>query len=95
MMRRLRLKVRGFVQGVNFRHYAKQEAIRLGLVGFVRNLPDGAVECVAEGEEENLKQLAQWCERGPRRAAVEKCEANWERATAEFHSFEIQSSSWW
>ncbi len=64
------LLITGLVQGVFFRAQAKEEADKLGLTGFVKNLDDGGVEIFAEGPEEKLKQLEQWCWRGPPRAKV-------------------------
>ena len=54
MIQRVRLTVRGVVQGVGFRMYAQREARHLGLTGFVRNLPGGEVELVAEGEPDQV-----------------------------------------
>ncbi len=64
--------VSGQVQGVFFRASAESTARRLGLTGWVRNLPDGQVELVACGEENKLKELERWLWRGPARARVEK-----------------------
>jgi acylphosphatase len=58
------------VQGVGFRYSTVREARRLGLSGYVRNLPDGSVEVVAEGEEQVLERLAAWLRRGPPGAHV-------------------------
>ncbi|AVR69165.1 TPA: acylphosphatase [Pseudomonas aeruginosa] len=62
--------VGGWVQGVGFRQSTRDEAERLGLDGWVRNLEDGRVEVLWEGEEEQVKALQRWLERGPRRARV-------------------------
>ena len=53
------------VQGVGFRFSTVRQARRLGLSGYVRNLPDGSVEVVAEGEEQMLERLASWLSHGP------------------------------
>jgi acylphosphatase len=58
------------VQGVFFRAACKDEADRLGVKGYARNLRDGRVEVVAEGSEEAVEQLARWCHEGPPRAVV-------------------------
>jgi acylphosphatase len=71
MTRRVRITVRGTVQGVGFRAYTQQEARALGLRGFVRNRPSGDVEIVAEGEREPLERLVAWARRGPPAATVE------------------------
>ncbi len=60
----IRIIVTGRVQGVAFRHYTQREADRLGLDGWVRNLPDGDVEIVASGEQQLLDEMAAWARRG-------------------------------
>ena len=72
IMFRLTLKIHGKVQDVNFRWETKKLARELGLVGYVKNLPDGTVELVAEGEEEVLKKLLNYCKIGPRGAVVQR-----------------------
>jgi acylphosphatase len=68
----LRWLVYGFVQGVGFRWFAHRSARRLGLRGFARNLPDGSVEVVAQGEAEGLHALREVLRRGPPGAQVER-----------------------
>jgi acylphosphatase len=68
---RWELKISGRVQGVLFRRHAEREAVRLGLVGFVRNLADGSVECVVEGERQSLEAFLSWARRGPPLARVD------------------------
>jgi acylphosphatase len=65
-----RVIVSGRVQGVGFRISCYRRATRLGLAGTVRNLPDGRVEVVAEGEREAVNELVAWCRRGPPAAWV-------------------------
>jgi acylphosphatase len=67
---RVRLVVSGLVQGVGFRMATQQEARRLGLAGWVRNLPDGRVEAIAEGPDESVARLVAWCRHGPAGARV-------------------------
>lgn len=67
---RCRVLVSGFVQGVWFRDSARQQAERLGVAGWARNLSDGRVEVVAEGEPHAVSQLVAWCRVGPIRAEV-------------------------
>lgn len=62
--------VSGLVQGVWFRANTKDQAMQLGLSGWVRNLPDGRVEVLACGEKEQLIQLYQWLQKGPEKAQV-------------------------
>lgn len=78
MMRRLRIKIYGQVQGVSFRYHATQTARALGLAGWVRNAPDGTVAALAEGEEQALKKLLDWCRVGPPGARVVRVEERWE-----------------
>jgi len=86
---RLRVRIEGRVQGVWFRDSTRSQAVPLGLTGWVRNLPDGRVEAVFEGPEENLKRILAWCRQGPPAARVDKVEALWEEAQGEFSSFKI------
>ncbi len=74
MKGRARVVVTGRVQGVGYRQQALDEAQRLGLTGWVRNLPDGRVEALAEGEKEAVEALLAWCRRGPRLARVDRIE---------------------
>jgi acylphosphatase len=67
---RRRVVVRGLVQGVWFRQSCAQLAMELGVRGFVRNLPDGTVEALFEGEEEAVSRMVAWCHEGPPRAVV-------------------------
>jgi acylphosphatase len=74
---RVHLLVSGRVQGVAFRAYTEDEARRLGVSGWVRNLPDGRVEVEAEGERAALLGLVRFCERGPPAARVEEVRVDW------------------
>ena len=69
---RVRLVVFGRVQGVGFRYAAREAASDLGVSGWVRNLPDGSVEIVAEGSAAAVGRMRAWSERGPRHAGVER-----------------------
>jgi acylphosphatase len=74
----LHLIVRGRVQGVWFRRSTQIEAEKRGLNGWVRNLPDGAVEIHAEGDKDRLKVLLQWCwQGGPPSAEVSSIDEKW------------------
>lgn len=66
----VRLIVRGRVQGVGFRYATVEQGRRLGLDGWARNLPDGAVEVVAAGDREAVERLVAWCRQGPPSARV-------------------------
>lgn len=69
--RRAHVHVSGMVQGVAFRYYAQQKAQELGLAGWVKNLPDGRVEAVFEGDPVRVREMIAWCESGPSSADVE------------------------
>ena len=84
---RLHAYVRGRVQGVGFRHFAIRRAGELGLVGFVRNLPDRSVEVEAEGERDALELLLEHLRRGPAGARVTGVDASWLPATGEDDDF--------
>ena len=66
----VRARVTGRVQGVSFRWYTQEQARRLGVAGWVRNEPDGSVLLHAEGEQEAVAALVEWCRTGPSLARV-------------------------
>jgi acylphosphatase len=68
--KRVRITIRGRVQGVGFRYAAVSEARRLGLTGWARNQPDGSVEIVADGPAETIDAFLAWCRTGPSMARV-------------------------
>jgi len=86
---RLVLKIHGWVQGVFFRAEAVRQAQKLGVTGWVRNISDGTVEVVAEGEKDTLNKLYQWCQKGPLLSKVKKVDAKWESYEGTFSDFEI------
>jgi len=90
MTEQLHVFVSGLVQGVGFRHNLYRKALKLGLSGWVRNLPDGRVEAVAQGERPAVEQLLDWCRHGPALARVDRVDPAWETANQLFSSFEIQ-----
>lgn len=65
------INIAGKVQGVFFRKHTQEQALQAGVTGNVRNLPDGSVQIIASGSEEQLQALATWCRTGPSRARVE------------------------
>jgi acylphosphatase len=69
-----RFVVSGRVQGVGFRYFTEDRAVREGLHGYVRNLPDGRVEIVAEGEADALERFERAVQGGPAGARVETCD---------------------
>jgi acylphosphatase len=87
---RARVRVSGLVQGVWFRQSTADEARRLGLAGLVRNLADGSVEAVAEGDRPRVEELVRWCHRGPPAARVERVDVEWEAAGGDLGPFRVQ-----
>lgn len=81
--------VKGRVQGVWFRNFTYKEARRLGLTGEVRNLPDGNVRVIAEGDESALKALIKKLNEGPPLAHVQNVRVNWENYLNQYQSFEV------
>jgi acylphosphatase len=69
--RRVHVFISGDVQGVGFRWFCREEALRRRLAGFVRNLADGRVEAVFEGESAPVDSMVEWCRSGPNFARVE------------------------
>jgi acylphosphatase len=69
-MAAMRVRVTGRVQGVSFRYYAQQEAVSLGLTGWVRNEVDGSVELHLEGPRDAVDSMVDWCRQGPAAARV-------------------------
>ena len=87
----VRVIVHGYVQGVLFRDFTLRRAKELGLVGYVRNLPDlSAVEVQAEGERKQLEKLIEQLKVGPPRAEVEKVEASWSKYSGNYSRFSIR-----
>jgi acylphosphatase len=88
-LKQVHLYVRGRVQGVYFRASAQREAKRLGLTGWVKNRPDGSVEVLAEGEEEEVKEFIGWAHRGPGAARVDVVDVRWRGFTGDYPDFRI------
>jgi acylphosphatase len=87
---RAHIFVSGIVQDVFFRSETKRKAAKDALTGWVRNLPDNRVEVVLEGEEEAVKELVEFCRRGPPGAKVTGVNVAWERYSGEFRDFQIR-----
>lgn len=87
--KRVRLVIEGRVQGVWFRDSTRREAQALGARGWVKNLPDGAVEVLAEGPAETVQKLVAWCHHGPSYARVTRVRETKETWQGEFDSFDI------
>jgi acylphosphatase len=80
---RARAVIRGRVQGVFFRVETRDRARSLGLAGWVRNVPDGTVEAVFEGDRERIESILGWCRQGPALAQVDEVLVEWLEPTNE------------
>lgn len=89
-IQRYKLLISGRVQGVSYRYSALQMAQQLALTGWVRNLNDGRVELLIEGQADNLQKMAEWAAQGPRFADVSHVDLREESASGEFRDFEIR-----
>lgn len=89
-MKRVRAIVTGRVQGVWFRARTQDEARRLGVTGFVRNLADGTVEIVAQGEDGSVVALMGWAKQGPPMANVSAVQVTEVPGEEEFAEFEVR-----
>ena len=88
-MKRAHVRIYGKVQGVWFRAHTKEMAEKLDIKGWVRNVPDGSVEAVFEGDDEKVEKIIEWCHRGPPLARVERVEVEYEEPKGE-ERFEIR-----
>ena len=90
---RLDARVTGTVHGVGFRYFVYREANALGLVGWVANLPDRSVRCVAEGARDRLEALLARLSEGPPAAKVDGVSVAWMPATGSFATFGVRSGA--
>ena len=81
--------VHGKVQGVSFRYRTRAEARTLGLNGWVRNLPDGTVEVLAQGDDRDLRELLRWLKDGPPSSRVDTIDIDWRDPTESSEPFKI------
>jgi acylphosphatase len=88
-MTRAEIIISGLVQGVFYRASAQQEAMRLGLLGEIGNLPGGEVEATVEGPREQIEEFVAWCKRGPAAARVDEVKVRWSPARGEFRTFRV------
>lgn len=89
MKARAHVFVSGRVQGVFFRANTRDRARQSGVGGWVRNLPDGRVEAVFEGEKDKVSEVVGWCRHGPSSADVSDVDVEWGGYTGDFDSFNI------
>ncbi|MGC8570781.1 acylphosphatase [Caldivirga sp.] len=88
---KLRIVVRGIVQGVGFRSFIRRHATALGLTGYVRNLPDGeSVEIVVSGPEDSVNELIRLAKKGPPAAVVDNVEVEPYEGAEDFVDFSIR-----
>lgn len=86
---RAKIKIMGLVQGVFFRAFVRDNAVEMGLKGFVRNKENRLVEVTVEGDEPKIKKLINYCRKGPTAAKVEDVKVEWFENEEEFKKFEI------
>jgi len=87
---RLHAIVEGHVQGVSFRYFVLEQADRLNLTGWTRNMWNGEVEVVAEGPRQDLEVLLQRLWKGPPMARVDHVNVDWQDYTGEFSGFRVR-----
>lgn len=85
----LHVIVSGRVQGVSFRYFTQQTALRLGVKGYVRNRPDGTVEVIAQGKQQALERLLEFLHYGSPSAQVKSVNASWEPIDHFYNRFDI------
>ena len=90
IQKRIHIFVTGRVQGVFFRQSTRVMAIKNNVNGWVRNLDDGRVEIVAQGETQDIDNLAHWCKTGPANSRVDQFELSEENISDEFENFEVR-----
>lgn len=83
--------ISGFVQGVGFRQFVKHHALKLGLIGWVKNLSDNRVEAIFQGNKENVEKIISICRKGPFLSEVKDVEVLWNESSEEraYKAFEI------
>lgn len=89
VMQRVHLFIKGKVQGVFFRQAMKVAAKKNRVSGWVKNLKDGRVEAIIEGEDLGVSNMVEWCHAGPANARVEDVEIRNEKYKEEFAKFEV------
>lgn len=92
---RAHILIHGIVQGVCFRSETAGEARAKGVTGEVWNNPDGTVEAVIEGTDAAVRELVEWCRKGPPSARVDSVDVDWEEPTGAFKGFSVTFPSSW
>ena len=88
-MKTAKIFISGFVQGVGFRRFVKKEAIKLGLTGYAKNLPDTRVEILVQGSKEQIEKLIEHCGKGTFLSEIKNITINWIESPLKFDGFEI------
>jgi len=88
--KRAHIFIEGKVQGVGFRNYIQRKAQTLDVTGWVKNLDDGRVEAVFEGEEMDVDQMIESCYQGPPAANIHNIEEEWRKASGDIYGFDIK-----
>ena len=86
---RAHANISGRVQGVFFRMETKRAADRIGVYGWVKNLRDGTVEAIFEGNQDQVDTILAWCKEGPPSAQVSDVKLEWQDYTGEFSGFDV------
>lgn len=91
MKSRVHVFIKGKVQGVFYRSWIKTNALELGLTGFVKNLEDGRIEAIFEGQKVKVEEMIGKCKEGSRASEVTHVDVIWEDAKEDYSDFVIQS----
>ena len=83
------LKITGRVQGVFYRDSARKTAHKLNLTGYAKNMPDGHVEALVQGDKLQIHEFIKWCSQGPPSAKVKNIETKWQETSKEYTNFEV------
>lgn len=91
-MKQAHVYISGFVQGVGFRAFVRSKARKIGVTGWVRNLSDGRVEGIFQGDEEKIKKVISYCKKGPFFGKVTDIVVEWEDAEFEYMEFSKEAT---
>lgn len=89
MKRAVKIEITGTVQGVFFRQFIAENAVKLGLKGFVRNLDNGDVEVIAEGETDSILKMIEICKQGPKHSQIKNVKVEERKYEGDFKEFKI------
>lgn len=89
MKKAVKIIINGTVQGVFFRNFVKEQADKLGLKGFVRNLDNGDVEIIAEGDGAAVEQMIDICKKGPKFAQIRNVTMEERKYSGEYTEFKV------